>query len=505
MASTPWHRADREQALGRLALALPLSCNRGATAAATPIPPPRLVAAKASTRKARLPWSTRSPRLKAPHRGTAGTMTNGRLPQSPTVGRKFDDDSRNHGGWAFRNRASRAFAPRHDRQHGRHDDRVVRLPALRPGDCAGLRRTLLPQIRSIGRRTPGVRRFFIGFVGRPIGAAIFGHWGDRIGRKATLIATLIATLLVSGIATAAVGLVPGYDTIGIWGAIILTVLRLIQGIGVGGEWGGSVLLAMEWARTTKHRGFISSWPQFGAPAGFFLANLAVLVFSWLSGDQFLVWGWRVPFLISIVMVAVGLWIRLGILETPVFQKVIAEDRIERVPVLEVLKRQPKQVVLTALLRLPEQAPGYIFGAFVFTYGTTILGASRNFLLTGVLLQAVLGFLWVTVAGHLSDRIGRKRMYIIGCVFVAVFGFVYFAMLDTKVPVVIFVAIAVSGLPIMTMYGPEAALIAESFSPPAALQRLFARLSARLDHCRRSITVYRNGTVCCLRVKLSDRA
>ena len=302
--------------------------------------------------------------------------------------------------------------------------------------------------------------FFIGFVGRPIGAAIFGHWGDRIGRKATL----IVTLLVTGLATVAVGLVPSYASIGVWGAVLLTIIRLIQGIGVGGEWGGSVLLAMEWAQTNKHRGFISSWPQFGAPAGFFLANLAVLVFSWLSGDQFLTWGWRIPFLISIIMVAVGLWIRLGILETPVFQKVIEEERIECVPVLEVLKRQPKQVALTALLRMPEQAPGYIFGAFVFTYGTTILGASRNFLLIAVLASAGLSFLWVTCAGHLSDRVGRKRMYIIGCVFVAVFGFVYFAMLDTRVPALIFIAIAVSGLPIMTMYGPEAALIAESFSP-----------------------------------------
>jgi MFS family permease len=302
--------------------------------------------------------------------------------------------------------------------------------------------------------------FFIGFVGRPIGAAIFGHWGDRIGRKATL----IVTLLVTGLATVAVGLVPSYESVGIWGAVLLTVIRLIQGIGVGGEWGGSVLLAMEWAQTNKNRGFISSWPQFGAPAGFFLANLAVLVFSWLSGDQFLVWGWRIPFLISIVMVGVGLWIRLGILETPVFQKIIDEERIERVPVLEVLKRQPKEVALTALLRLPEQAPGYIFGAFVFTYGTTILGASRNFLLIAVLIQAVLGFLWVTVAGHLSDRLGRKRMYIIGCVFVAVFGFIYFAMLNSQVTALIFAAIALSGLPIMTMYGPEAALIAESFSP-----------------------------------------
>ena len=152
------------------------------------------------------------------------------------------------------------------------------------------------------------------------------------------------------------------------------MLRFIQGIGVGGEWGGSVLLAMEWARTNKHRGFIASWPQFGVPAGLLLANVAVLVFSAISGDQFLVWGWRIPFLLSIVMVGVGLWIRLGILETPVFQRVVAEKRVERAPVLEVIRRQPKEIILSALLRLAEQAPGYIYIAFVFTYGTT--GAAR---------------------------------------------------------------------------------------------------------------------------------
>jgi MFS family permease len=302
--------------------------------------------------------------------------------------------------------------------------------------------------------------FFIGFVGRPIGAAIFGHWGDRIGRKATL----IATLLVTGLATVAVGLVPTYDSIGIWGAVLLTLIRLIQGIGVGGEWGGSVLLAMEWARTTKNRGFISAWPQFGGPAGLFLANLAVLFFSWLSGDQFLVWGWRIPFLLSVIMVGIGLWIRLGILETPVFRKVLAEERVERIPVLEVLKRQPKQIALTALARMPEQAPGYIVATFIFTYGTTVLGQSRDFLLSAILVQAALGFLWVVVAGYLSDHVGRKRMYIIGCIFSGLFGFVYFGLLDTKVPGLIFLAVSLGLLPITTLYGPQAALIAESFSP-----------------------------------------
>ena len=302
--------------------------------------------------------------------------------------------------------------------------------------------------------------FFIGFVGRPIGAFIFGHWGDRIGRKATL----IVTLLVTGIATVLVGCVPGYDSIGIWGAILLTVIRLIQGIGVGGEWGGSVLLAMEWARTNKNRGFLSAWPQFGAPCGLFLANSAVLFFSWYSGDQFLTWGWRIPFFLSAVMVGVGLWIRLGIMETPVFQKILDEERTERVPVLEVLRRQPKQIILTALLRLPEQAPGYIVGAWIFTYATTALGQSRDFILSAVITQTILGFIWVVFAGYFSDHVGRKNMYMIGCVFMGVFGFVYIALLNTGIPWVIFLAIAVSLLPVMTQYGPEAALIAESFTP-----------------------------------------
>src|SRR5437867_983457 len=179
--------------------------------------------------------------------------------------------------------------------------------------------------------------YAVGFIARPVGAAIFGHYGDRIGRKSTL----IATLMLMGVATFAVAFVPTYATIGIWGAILLTFLRFIQGIGVGGEWGGSVLLSMEWTRTNAHRGFVASWPQWGVPAGLFLANLAVLAFSQMSGDQFLAWGWRVPFALSIILVAIGLYIRLNILETPVFARLIEERRIERRPMLEVNKRQPK--------------------------------------------------------------------------------------------------------------------------------------------------------------------
>jgi MFS family permease len=242
------------------------------------------------------------------------------------------------------------------------------------------------------------------------------------------------------------------------------LLRLIQGIGLGGEWSGAVLLAMEWARTNANRGFLASWPQFGAPAGLALANLALLGFSAMSGDQFLVWGWRIPFLLSIVMIGIGLYVRLGILETPVFAKILAEERVARAPSLEVFRRQPKEIALTAFARMAEQGPGYIYGAFLFTYGANVLHAPRDLLLAGLLTASVLGFIWVPVAGHLSDKIGRRRMYMIGAAFSGLYGFVYFALLDTLSPPLIFLAVALSLLPIMTLFGPQAALIAESFTP-----------------------------------------
>jgi metabolite-proton symporter len=302
--------------------------------------------------------------------------------------------------------------------------------------------------------------YFVGFLGRPIGAAIFGHYGDRIGRKATL----IATLMTMGIATFLIAFVPDYASIGIWGAVLLTVLRIIQGIGVGGEWGGSVLIAMEWSRTHNSRGLVAAWPQFGVPCGLFLSNLAVLAFSSWSGDQFLTWGWRIPFLLSIVLVGIGLWVRLGILETPVFEKLVSDKKIERAPILEVIKKQPREIILSALVRMSEQAPFYIFTAFVFAYGTGALKLPRDMILSAVLVASLVSFFTIPIAGHISDRIGRRRMYLIGVVTMGIFGFVYFGMLDTAAPLLVFIAIVVSLIPHDMQYGPQAALIAEAFTP-----------------------------------------
>jgi MFS family permease len=302
--------------------------------------------------------------------------------------------------------------------------------------------------------------YFVGFAARPVGAAIFGHYGDRIGRKATL----IATLLFMGLATFFVAFVPTYSSIGIWGAVILTVLRALQGIGVGGEWGGSVLLAMEWSRTQGQRGLVASWPQFGVPCGLLLSTIAVAIFSAISGDQFITWGWRLPFALSIVLVGVGLWIRLGILETPVFQKLLDEDKVEKAPIIEVIRKQPKEIILSALLRMSEQAPFYIFTAFVFAYAVGTLKMDRNFILIAVMVAACVEFVTIPLAGHISDRIGRRKMFLIGAAVIGLFGFLYFGMIDTAIPSAVFIAIVLSLIPHGMQYGPEAALIAESFTP-----------------------------------------
>ena len=316
--------------------------------------------------------------------------------------------------------------------------------------------------------------YAVGFLARPVGAAIFGHYGDRLGRKAAL----VATLLLMGVATFLVALVPTYDQVGIWGAVLLTMLRFVQGVGVGGEWGGSVLLSIEWAQSNQHRGFIASWPQFGVPVGLFLANLAVLAASGVSGNEFLTWGWRIPFLLSLALVGVGLYVRLGIVETPVFARLAADRRIERAPVAEVFRRHTREIILTALCRMAEQAPFYIFTAFVFAYGADTLHVDRNFLLTAVLSASALSFIMIPLFGHLSDRVGRKRIYMLGAVVTGAYGFLYFQLLDTQMPMLVFVGIFLSLIPHDMLYGPQAALIAESF--PAHLRYSGASLGYQLS-------------------------
>ena len=304
--------------------------------------------------------------------------------------------------------------------------------------------------------------YFVGFAARPVGAAIFGHFGDRLGRKTSL----VATLLLMGISTAAVGLVPGYDQIGAWGAGILTAARALQGIGVGGEWGGSVLMSAEWGDWSR-RGFLTSWTQFAAPAGMVLANGTLALMTYISGPAFLTWGWRVPFLLSLVLVGVGFYIRIGILETPVFARLRTEGRIERTPVVEVLRRHWREVALTALVRTGQQTPFYIFTTYVLAYGTQTLKLPQTLLLDFVMIQALLSLGTIPLFGYLSDRIGRRRITAIGCAAMIVFPFVYFRLIDTARIPLVFAAI-VLGLPIQDLqYGPQAALIAESF--PARLR------------------------------------
>ena len=298
---------------------------------------------------------------------------------------------------------------------------------------------------------------FVGFLARPIGAAIFGHYGDRIGRKTTL----IATLLLMGISTFIIGLVPSYSSIGALAPILLILMRIGQGLGVGGEWGGSVLLAMEWGHGNR-RGLFASWPQFGVPMGLLLSTGIVGLMSAWTGPAFLTWGWRVPFLLSAVLIGVGLYVRLRVLESPEFERAKAEQTVVRQPVAKVIRQQWRDILLAAFVRLSEQAPFYLFVTFVLTYTTGQLKLQRGDVLNYTMIGAAVGLVSIPVFGYLSDRIGRRLMYGIGVVGVGLFAFPYFALLNTKVGGLVLLAIVLSLIFHDMQYGPQAALIAETF-------------------------------------------
>jgi MFS family permease len=301
--------------------------------------------------------------------------------------------------------------------------------------------------------------FLVGFIARPFGGALFGHFGDRVGRKSTL----IATLLLMGISTLIIGFLPGFATIGIAAPLILVFLRLGQGLGVGGEWGGSVLLALEYGHK-GNRGFWASWPQMGVPIGLILSTVIVNIVQGAAGASFVTgFAWRIPFFISALLVIIGLYIRLRILETPLFAQVLNQKREVSAPIIEAFRHSTPEILLSAGARFTEQAPFYLFTTFVITYGVDKLLLSRTLILNAITIAAVVELFTIPLFGYLSEYVGRRRWYLIGCVLMAAFAFPYFLLMNTKVGGLFILAVAAS-LAIFHawVYGPQSALIAERF-------------------------------------------
>jgi metabolite-proton symporter len=277
--------------------------------------------------------------------------------------------------------------------------------------------------------------FAVGFITRPLGAIVAGHIGDRVGRKTIL----VGSLLVMGVATLLIGVLPTYGTIGLWAPLLLTALRFFQGLGVGAEWGGAVLMATEHAPVGK-RGFYGSWPQMGVPAGSLLATGTFAAVSSVTGDAFLTWGWRIPFLLSFLLVAVGLFVRLQLEDPPAFNAVKARGNTSRLPVLEVLRRHPRNVVLAIGARFSDTLIFYIVSLFVLSYATTALHLPRNLVLAGVMLGSALELVTIPALGALSDRIGRRPVFLAGAGFAVLFAYPFFLLVDTGNTIAIWVAI-----------------------------------------------------------------
>ncbi len=298
---------------------------------------------------------------------------------------------------------------------------------------------------------------FVGFAARPVGAAIFGHYGDRVGRKATL----VITLAMMGVATFLIGVLPSHATIGIFAPVLLTLLRLVQGLAVGGEWGGSVLMSMEWG-DKRRRGLMASWPQLGVPMGLLLSTGMVKWMSAVTGPSFETWGWRIPFLFSIVLVGIGLYVRLRVMESPEFSEVKAQETVVKAPVWVAFRLYPREILTSALIRMSEQAPFFLFITFVLTYGTKHLDMAKGQLLNDTIIAAAIGLFSVPFFGHLSDRFGRRLVYGVGVVCTGLYAFPYFGLLNTRNSGLVLLAIVVSLTVHDMQYGPQAALIAESF-------------------------------------------
>jgi MHS family shikimate/dehydroshikimate transporter-like MFS transporter len=300
--------------------------------------------------------------------------------------------------------------------------------------------------------------FGVGFGARPIGGLVFGHFGDRLGRRSML----IITLAMMGVATALIGILPTYAVVGIWAPILLVLLRIVQGFAVGGEWGGAVLMAVEHAPEGR-RGFYGSWVQMGVPAGLVLADGVFLLFERLPEEAFLAWGWRVPFILSLLLVAVGLYVRLRVEESPVFREMEESHTESRTPILDVIRNHPKNVLLAMGARLGDNVLFYIFSVFVLAYVAEQLGLPESTALVGVLIASVIEFFTIPVFGALSDRIGRRPVYMGGAAFCVLLTFPYFWLLNTESPVLIWLAIILSlAIGHAAMYAPQASFLSELF-------------------------------------------
>jgi MFS transporter, MHS family, shikimate and dehydroshikimate transport protein len=300
--------------------------------------------------------------------------------------------------------------------------------------------------------------FFVGFISRPIGGIIFGHYGDRIGRKTVL----VLTILIMGIATFLIGCLPTYASVGIWAPVMLLILRIFQGIGIGGEWGGAVLMAVEHSPTGR-RGFYGSWPQIGVPAGLLLSSGMVYLLSYLPEADFFAWGWRIAFLISAVLVAVGLYIRLKIMETPAFTRIQETKKVAHVPFFELIRTHGKNTLLGLGARYIEGVTFNIFGVFVVGYLAGTLGLPRQTALAGVMIASAIMIIMLPIYGNLSDKIGRRRMFAVAGVLIGLLSFPSFWLMQTKEPFLVWLAIAIPfAFVYPAVYGPQAALFSELF-------------------------------------------